>query len=92
MQPAFSGMLSRTSVRKTYSTAARTIADGQLKLPALAGDVPVKSIVARRRSAAIATARRMYSPPSSSTTKLPSRSRAMAERTQAAALFCTCPM
>ena len=47
-QPAFSGMGSAISVRKTYRTAAIVTARGALKLLACCGEVPVKST--RRRA------------------------------------------
>ena len=48
-QPAFIGISSSTSVRNTYSTAARVTGSGALKLSGCCALVPVKSMVAARR-------------------------------------------
>ena len=61
-QPAFSGISSSTSVRKTYSTAAMQTAAGALKLSGSCGEVPVKSIRAERASRSIAIRTRITPP------------------------------
>ncbi len=63
-QPSLSGMSSATSVRKTYSTAALTTAEGALKLVASCAEVPLKSMVARRSVRSTRTRTRMTAPES----------------------------
>ena len=63
-QPSLSGMSVATSVRNTYSTAAVTTEDGALKFVASCGDVPVKSIVADRRSRSTVTRTAITAPES----------------------------
>ena len=61
-QPAFIGISSSTSVRKTYSTAALHTADGALKFVGCCALVPVKSIVAARAARSTVIATRMTAP------------------------------
>ncbi len=91
-QPALSGMSSSTSRRKTYSTAAIVTALGALKLLGSWPLVPVKSMVAARRSGCTVTFTTMRAPLSSSSSKRPFFSAVMTRRTLSSALSCTCFM
>ena len=88
-QPAFSGMSSSTSVRKTYSTAAMQTAFGALKLLICCSEVPVKSISALRLFASTRIATLIRAPLSSGRVKRPSLSRVITRRTDSSALSCT---
>ena len=91
-QPAFSGMSSSTSVRKTYSTAAMHTAVGALKLLVCCADVPVKSISALRVAVSTRIATLICAPLSSGRVNSPFLSRVITRRTDSSALFCTCTM
>ena len=81
MQPSFSGISSSISVRNTYSTAARQIERGALKLVGRCGAVPVKSTVACWRAASIETLTFTRPPSSMGHSRAPDFNLPMARRT-----------
>jgi len=89
-QPALSGMSSSTRVRNTYSTAARVMDKGALKLlSSRCALVPVKSMCASRALRSTVTLTWMTAPLSRVSACWPSCSEVMARRTDASALSCT---